>query len=181
MIPDFKTYIKETIWSDIQDRSSGDTVRKEDEDKVNTLSPSEMYDYLQSIYDYTMLYPKYDEKIACGGNFDWYSIDVPLYRYEGRSYDCSLRANYILNKKTYTLKKIEIEVYFNWRISDKNKLKNNKIRNELEKRYITTKDSNYLYIRPKRGKVTNIFIIEVIDFILHISRNEFIPIIRKKK
>ena len=30
MIPDFKTYINESIWSDIQDRSSGDTIRKED-------------------------------------------------------------------------------------------------------------------------------------------------------
>ena len=30
MIPDFKTFIKESIWSDIQDRSAGDTVRKED-------------------------------------------------------------------------------------------------------------------------------------------------------
>ena len=30
MIPDFKTFISESIWSDIQDRSSGDTVRKED-------------------------------------------------------------------------------------------------------------------------------------------------------
>ena len=31
MIPDFKTFIKESIWSDIQDRSMGKTVRKEDE------------------------------------------------------------------------------------------------------------------------------------------------------
>ena len=30
MIPDFKTFIKESIWSDIQDRSAGDVVRKED-------------------------------------------------------------------------------------------------------------------------------------------------------
>ena len=30
MIPDFKTFISESIWSDIQDRSSGDTVREED-------------------------------------------------------------------------------------------------------------------------------------------------------
>ena len=30
MIPDFKTFISESIWSDIQDRSAGDTVRKED-------------------------------------------------------------------------------------------------------------------------------------------------------
>ncbi len=33
MIPDFKTFIKESIWSDIQDRSSGEVVRKEDENK----------------------------------------------------------------------------------------------------------------------------------------------------
>ena len=30
MIPDFKTFIKESIWSDIQDRSSGETIREED-------------------------------------------------------------------------------------------------------------------------------------------------------
>jgi hypothetical protein len=30
MIPDFKTYIGESIWSDIQKRSTGDVVRKED-------------------------------------------------------------------------------------------------------------------------------------------------------
>ena len=31
MIPDFKTYIKESIWSDLQDRSSGEIKRKEDD------------------------------------------------------------------------------------------------------------------------------------------------------
>lgn len=31
MIPDFKTFIKKSIWSDMQDRSMGKTVRKEDE------------------------------------------------------------------------------------------------------------------------------------------------------
>ena len=30
MIPDFKTYINESIWSDMQDRSSGQEIRKED-------------------------------------------------------------------------------------------------------------------------------------------------------
>ena len=31
MIPDFKTFIKESIWADMQDRSAGETVRKEDD------------------------------------------------------------------------------------------------------------------------------------------------------
>ena len=37
MIPDFKTFIKESIWSDIQDRSSGETIRKEDKGKNITI------------------------------------------------------------------------------------------------------------------------------------------------
>ena len=35
MIPDFKTFISESIWSDMQDRSSGETTRKEDEITTN--------------------------------------------------------------------------------------------------------------------------------------------------
>ena len=49
MIPDFKTFIKESIWSDIQDRSMGKTVRKED--AVNNLDRNEFYDYLKNKYN----------------------------------------------------------------------------------------------------------------------------------
>lgn len=43
MIPDFKTYIGESIWSDIQDRSAGDTIRKEDEiGNIMDLKPVDM-------------------------------------------------------------------------------------------------------------------------------------------
>ena len=55
MIPDFKTYIKESIWSDIQDRSSGDVVRKEDE--VNNFDGEELYDYIYSLYEQINPYP----------------------------------------------------------------------------------------------------------------------------
>ena len=48
MIPDFKTYIKESIWSDIQDRSMGKTVRKEDD--VNLLDSDGLCDYLKKHY-----------------------------------------------------------------------------------------------------------------------------------
>ena len=48
MIPDFKTFIKESIWSDIQDRSMGKTVRKED--SVNNLDRNDFYDYLYNYY-----------------------------------------------------------------------------------------------------------------------------------
>ena len=48
MIPDFKTFIKESIWSDIQDRSSGDTVRKEDD--IDLLDINGLCEYLKTIY-----------------------------------------------------------------------------------------------------------------------------------
>ena len=48
MIPDFKTYIKESIWSDIQDRSAGDVIRKEDD--VNHMNFDTFADYIKDNY-----------------------------------------------------------------------------------------------------------------------------------
>ena len=48
MIPDFKTYIKESIWSDIQDRSTGNVVRKEDD--INLLEPDDFITYIEKNY-----------------------------------------------------------------------------------------------------------------------------------
>ena len=48
MIPDFKTFIKESIWSDMQDRSSGETVRKEDD--IDNLDYVEFFTYLTEHY-----------------------------------------------------------------------------------------------------------------------------------
>ena len=43
MIPDFKTFIKESIWSDMQDRSAGDTIRKEDDNNnLRKLKPIDL-------------------------------------------------------------------------------------------------------------------------------------------
>ena len=47
MIPDFKTFIKESIWSDMQDRSAGETVRKEDD--IDNLDTYEFIEYLKKI------------------------------------------------------------------------------------------------------------------------------------
>ena len=43
MIPDFKTFIKESIWSDIQDRSMGKTVREEDKIITNEELKNKIY------------------------------------------------------------------------------------------------------------------------------------------
>ena len=48
MIPDFKTYIGESVWADIHRRSNGDQIRKEDD--VNNFDINEFCDYLNSRY-----------------------------------------------------------------------------------------------------------------------------------
>ena len=40
--------LSESIWSDMQDRSAGDTVRKEDD--VNLLDSDGLYDYINKHY-----------------------------------------------------------------------------------------------------------------------------------
>ena len=48
MIPDFKTYLRESIWSDIQDRSAGKVIRKEDD--VNHMNFDTFADYIEDNY-----------------------------------------------------------------------------------------------------------------------------------
>ena len=55
MIPDFRTYINESVWADIHKRSNGQTVRKEDD--INSLDRDGLYDYIFSIYDTINQYP----------------------------------------------------------------------------------------------------------------------------
>lgn len=42
MIPDFKTYLKESIWSDMQDRGTGEIKKKEDESNLSQLKPIDL-------------------------------------------------------------------------------------------------------------------------------------------
>ena len=55
MIPDFKTFISESIWSDMQDRSAGDVVRKEDD--INLLDSDGLYDYIYDLYESIDIFP----------------------------------------------------------------------------------------------------------------------------
>ena len=43
MIPDFKTFIKESFWSDMQDGSSGDTIKKRTFAKNNSINFLEIF------------------------------------------------------------------------------------------------------------------------------------------
>ena len=50
-----KKHINESIWSDMQDRSAGDTIRKEDD--INHLDRDGLYDYIYDLYKPINLHP----------------------------------------------------------------------------------------------------------------------------
>ena len=71
-IKSFKKFIEESIWSDIQDRSSGDTVRKEDD--INNLDLNEFYAYIKDQYKTKV---EYIDLVAMGGeNGDVLGVDI---------------------------------------------------------------------------------------------------------
>ena len=50
-----KKHINESIWSDMQDRSAGETVRKEDD--INLLDRDGLYDYIYALYKQIAIHP----------------------------------------------------------------------------------------------------------------------------
>ena len=82
IIKTFHEFINESIWSDMQDRSSGETIRKEDDVSYSTLEDEGctvdlLYKYL--INNYEVLG---DEQIKLNSGKDsddvWYEVHVPI-------------------------------------------------------------------------------------------------------
>ena len=82
VIKTFNEFINESIWSDIQDRSMGDTIRKEDYVSYSDLNDKDctvdlLYKYL--INNYEVLG---DEQIKLNSDKDggdvWYEVHVPI-------------------------------------------------------------------------------------------------------
>ena len=81
-IKTFREFINESLWSEIQDRSSGDTIRKEDYVSYSDLKDKDctvelLYKYLINNYDVLG-----DEQIKLNSGKDsgdvWYEVHVPI-------------------------------------------------------------------------------------------------------
>ena len=51
MIPDFKTYLKESLWADVQSQASGEVVKKEDD--IDLMDMDRFFDYINEHYETT--------------------------------------------------------------------------------------------------------------------------------
>ena len=155
MIPDFKTYIKESTWGDIRNRVNGDSTRKEDD--INLLDRDGLVYYLKEHYrceDSTTII----QTIADGGN-----ISVCLYEDAGY-------LTYLMYDHIDEFRKLYVTAGF--------KESTNYVYNELKTNYTLTetededKDGhpiNNIRIEPKGCRyenLTNKFFLEVLDFII---------------
>ena len=166
--------LSESIWSDIQDRSSGETIRKEDD--VDNLDMDEFFDYLNDHYEAleNTVIRKYD---------DLHAILVPIVSLE-------------LNFQRKSLNFIEIDfdpddvtetkIIMSLRALSEIPYIDESLRKAF---FVVDRDKNgergkHVEIYPKDGGesaiVTNTFFLEVLDFILKKAEGKYTILLKKK-
>ena len=160
MIPDFKTYIGESVWADMHRRSTGEDVRKEDDDLKS------LKEYLETHYE---LIDPYKEHQMLSYNRIYTSVSICAFAYKK---DDSLSCFWLSlsdDDGKYTLSINKTAQKYN-------------IFDLLKKEYILKDAKTWDYIIiPKNKKTDRKFFFEVLTFILsHIEYPE-ISIIRKIK
>ena len=158
MIPDFKTFIKESIWSDMQDRSTGETVREEDK-FVNQMDYDEFFKYIYTIYlplgnhnDYSI------DRFITRDQLDIVVIQMPLENIgiAKQPYILTIKINKDLDKIVLI------------RISSRLMQRYPDISKHLGDKYII---SDTYTIKPVSGKITNYMCLDVIDKLLSMVKN----------
>ena len=173
MIPDFKTFINESLWSDMEDRSIGDEIRKEDD--INHLDFEELIEYVKDRYEVQI--PNPNNFFAVGG---WFTpetaigrISIPVERN-----DASETPNLGNRMLAIDLEKGTLKISPNKFIF---RLYPNELRRAFpstDYEFIIDPREPYDCIKPKNGEVTNNMCVDAIDRILDIVER---PIIRIKK
>ena len=168
MIPDFKTYIGESIWRNISQRSEGIKSRKEDD--IDLMDMDGFYNYLNEIYGTNPPFKilKYDKL-----NF----IIVPLFG---------------INKAPFPPKRLGVKLDYSndsqyisipYAIMSYFPTIEKHLRNTFHVEDIPMGEDidNYLKILPKDGKpASNRFFINVIDFLLNEAGDKYTIMIFKK-
>ena len=168
MIPDFKTFIKESIWSDMQDRSTGEIVREEDK-FVNHMNYDEFFKYIYTNYlplgnhnDYSI------DRFITRDQLDIVVIQIPLENIgiAKQPYILTIKINKDLDKIVLI------------RISSRLMQRYPDISKHLGDKYII---SDTYTIKPVSGKITNYMCLDVIDKLLSMVENPLFKRINYEK
>ena len=154
--------ITESIWSDIQDRSSGDTVRKEDD--VNLLDRDGFYNYIMEHYKTVTEDVTGPYAIINSENADY--INIPILEDETNTLYRVIIWHFNTDERYITIPLRKLFGVF-VKLRDTFKLQSNEDRiNPLFK--VFPKDNK---------KVDNKFFLEVIDFIIDNTKEPFEPLL----
>ena len=203
MIPDFKTFIKESIWSDMEDRGTGDLVKKEDE--VDPMSLEDLYYYVNK--NYKLAYPKTKWIIQPSKHDVPYSLDVPIFKFKDDHKNLRIRGENIslwLDYRKYIEKLNDENITDIWDIPDESWIDVPRkvvfettdfekfselcpdFMKEFESKYqlndiSVVKELTLLSVTPKNGgDVTNTFFLEVLNFIIdNLDRTKVTQLIYK--
>ena len=167
MITKENEHLNESIWSDIQDRNSGEVIRKEDIVKINSFDRDKMYDYIEKNYKIIAS----NAKLTKIGYGFFQSLYIPLFKVledvnvlrvqytKGlqSSHDGLHEINLKIVNKTDTLDLIEklsqhFDIYYDHMLE-------------------------VYHIKDKELNISNMLLLEVIDFIIGYVQN---PILKKK-
>ena len=170
MIPDFRTYVNESVWADIHKRSNGSSVRKEDILK-------DIYEYLTSKYNTT------EDKIELDYKDDNETIYIPIFRFYNTYATLWIFSDKINFSAINPNKYMDLPVK---KMKDKlNTFYENLVDNYSAKieEFNCIRDCWYTFeLKPlgKKGIVTKEFCTDVIDFILENIDDKITKLIKKK-
>ena len=156
-----KQNLNESIWSDIQDRSAGDTIRKEDD--INLMSGEDFCDYLNDNYisknKYKILYSEHSK-----------CIHIPILN---KFIGVLLNLSYDYKDNTITMNYDEVESLCPELCK---KIKENF---KVDKEYVTIGYTKFIISPSDGSECTNRFFIDVINFIID-NADKNVLLIKKK-
>ena len=152
--------LKESIWSDMQDRGTGDIVKREDD--VNLMSVETFVKYLIKRYDFKDNYQiEYDKKL--------YMFSMPVLCANGVFGHDNMGVDYVKDSS---------EIKQMWILDS---ALPESVRSALKKRFNLSVGSSYIFLSPlDGGKPTNQFVVDVLDYMADLNMND-INIIRSVK
>ena len=163
MIPDFKTFLKESIWSDMQDRGTGDIIKTEDISSINNMKKDKFFDFLcnrykqvsgekwfnRDYYQSTISFPVFSTK----DDNEEFSVFITGFRDITKS--VYVRDNFILNASDM-LKKLQDNF-------------------TVDIVYKDDTEPDWAEIYPKdQSEITNYFFVTVVDFLIdNVDTNKY--------
>ena len=171
MIPNFKTYLKESVWGDLRKKSLGKEDRLEDD--VNNLDIDGLCEYIKDNYEF--ITPEARPVYVFQDQTNSKKILMVLVYYDSDRTFPNVSLNISFDP---------IDIWFRPQISGTNVLKflrDEKLVNALKSSFDLVeddKDGRFYHINPLNGeKANNKFILKVLDTF---SENARRPIIKKK-